>query len=195
METLVFATHNLHKLAEVSAMLRGLYNVVGLKDIGCTTAIPETGHTLLQNALQKAEYVHTHYACNCFADDTGLEVNALHGAPGVYSARYAGEQCDAEANIDKLLQALQGVVDRSAQFRTVITLIQNDNVHYFEGKVTGEILTERHGTGGFGYDAVFRPDGFEESFAQLTIKAKNNISHRGRAVAALIDFLKKNMEK
>lgn len=190
METLIIATHNKHKLQEIQEMLNGLYEVKGLTDIGCQEEIPETGTQLQENALQKACFVKEHYGYDCFADDTGLEVEALNGAPGVYSARYAGEHCSFEDNCRKMLREMDGKTNRKARFRTVIALIRNGETHYFEGIVDGEILTERHGSEGFGYDPIFRPEGYEKSFAELSLEEKNSISHRGRAVAKLIDFLK-----
>ncbi|MDO4190477.1 MAG: non-canonical purine NTP diphosphatase [Bacteroidales bacterium] len=190
METLIIATHNKHKLQEIQNILQGLYEVKGLSDIGCTDEIPETGNNLKTNALQKASYVKEHYGYDCFADDTGLEVDALNGAPGVYSARYAGEHCSFDDNVAKMLREMEGKTQRNARFCTVVALIKNGETHYFEGVVEGEILTERHGNEGFGYDPIFRPKGYEKSFAELTTEEKNAISHRGRAVAKLIDFLK-----
>lgn len=190
METLIIATHNKHKLQEIQGMLQGLFEVKGLTDIGCTEEIPETGTQLQENAWQKASFVKEHFGYDCFADDTGLEVEALNGAPGVYSARYAGEHCSFDDNVAKMLREMEGKTNRKARFRTVIALIQNGQTHYFEGIVDGEILTERHGSEGFGYDPIFRPEGYEKSFAELSLEEKNSISHRGRAVAKLIDFLK-----
>lgn len=186
---LVFATNNLHKLSEVRAILGNRFEVLSLADIDCHVDIPETADTLEGNALMKAQYIHEHYGLDCFADDTGLEVAALGGAPGVHSARYAeGPGHDAEANIDKLLLNLKGCADRQARFRTVVALILNGETHLFEGIVNGSILTERHGTGGFGYDAVFQPDGYTQTFAEMT-DVKNVISHRARAMANLAQFL------
>lgn len=190
METLIIATHNKHKLQEIQGMLQGLFEVKGLTDIGCTEEIPETGTELQENAWQKAYFVKEHFGYDCFADDTGLEVAALNGAPGVYSARYAGEHCSFDDNVAKMLREMEGKSNRKARFRTVIALIKNGETHYFEGIVDGEILTERHGSEGFGYDPIFRPEGYEKSFAELSLEEKNSISHRGRAVAKLIEFLK-----
>ncbi len=192
METLIIATHNKHKLQEIQGMLQGLFEVKGLTDIGCTDEIPETGTELQENAWQKASFVKEHFGYDCFADDTGLEVEALNGAPGVYSARYAGEHCSFDDNVEKMLREMEGKTNRKARFRTVIALIMNNETHYFEGIVDGEILTERHGSEGFGYDPIFRPEGYEKSFAELTLEEKNRISHRGRAVAKLIEFLKQH---
>lgn len=186
---LVFATNNAHKLQEVAAMLGSEYELLSLSDIGCSEDIPETADTFSGNALQKARFVREHYGYDCFADDTGLEVTALGGDPGVRSARYAGNH-DSEANMTKLLAALDGKEDRSAQFRTVIALLLNGEEHLFEGIVTGHISEQRQGDGGFGYDPIFVPDGYSESFAELGMDVKNSISHRGRAVRKLVEFLK-----
>ena len=187
---LVFATNNAHKLEEVRQILGYRFTVHSLKEIGCTEDIPETGDTFQDNALQKARYVKEHYGYDCFADDTGLEVKALGGAPGVHSARYAGDH-DSEANMTKLLQELEKKPDRSAQFRTVVALILNGQEVLFEGIVTGRIATERHyGESGFGYDPLFIPDGFTETFSQMSPENKNQVSHRGRAVRKLADYLK-----
>lgn len=189
-EKLVFATNNAHKLEEVAAMLGERIELLSLRDIGCHADIPETGKTLEENALIKARYVNEHFGTDCFADDTGLEVEALGGEPGVYSARYAGgEGHDAVANMKKLLTRLQGVDNRRARFRTVIALIRNGQTYEFEGIVNGTIITEPHGDGGFGYDPVFVPDGYSQTFAELG-DVKNHISHRARAVQKLVDFLK-----
>ena len=187
---LVFATNNAHKLEEVRQILGDRFKVLSLNDINCHEDIPETADTFQGNALQKARYVKEHYGYDCFADDTGLEVKALNGAPGVHSARYAGDH-DSEANMTKLLQELEKKSDRSAQFRTVIALILNGQEVLFEGIVTGQIATERHyGDGGFGYDPIFVPDGYTETFSQMSAQSKNLISHRGRAVRKLADYLK-----
>ena len=187
---LVFATNNAHKLEEVRQILGDRFVIRSLKEIGCTEDIPETGDTFQDNALQKARYVKEHYGYDCFADDTGLEVTALGGAPGVHSARYAGNH-DSEANMTKLLHQLEKKFDRSAQFRTVVALLLNGQEVLFEGIVTGKIATERHyGDGGFGYDPLFIPDGYSETFSQMTPESKNMVSHRGRAVRKLADYLK-----
>lgn len=187
---LVFATNNAHKLEEVRQILGDRFKVLSLNDINCHEDIPETGDTFQDNALQKARYVKEHYGYDCFADDTGLEVKALNGAPGVHSARYAGDH-DSEANMTKLLHELEKKSDRSAQFRTVVALILNGQEVLFEGIVTGHIATERHyGDGGFGYDPIFVPDGYTETFSQMSSEGKNLISHRGRAVRKLADYLK-----
>lgn len=195
---IVFATNNAHKLEEIRAILGHSHDILSLNDIQCHADIPETADTLEGNALQKARYVWDHYHLSVFADDTGLEVDALGGAPGVYSARYAGGAGhDSEANMAKLLREMHGHTDRTARFRTVIALILADgsdkgfSEHLFEGKVEGRIATERQGSEGFGYDPLFVPDGYGESFAQLGTAVKNCISHRARAVARLTDFLGK----
>ena len=191
MMELVFATNNAHKLEEVRQILGNRFKVLSLNDINCHDDIPETADTFQGNALQKARYVKEHYGYDCFADDTGLEVTALNGAPGVHSARYAGNH-DSEANMTKLLAELKEKTDRSAQFRTVIALLLNGQEVLFEGIVKGKIATERHyGDGGFGYDPLFIPEGYTETFSQMTSESKNLISHRGRAVRKLADYLKK----
>ena len=199
---IVFATNNQHKLQEIRDILGSEFEIVSLKDIGCDVDIPETGNTLEENALQKAQYVYDHYHVSCFADDTGLEVEALNGEPGVHSARYAeGTDHDSEANMAKLLRNLEGKDNRKARFRTVIALIQKQDVcpcgctsikkvNRFEGIVDGNIATEKHGTAGFGYDPIFVPEGYDKSFAELGESIKNGISHRARAVAKLAEYLK-----
>lgn len=190
MKKIVFATNNKHKLEEIREILGENFEIVSLKDIGCDVDIPETGNTLEDNALQKAEYVKQHYGLDCFADDTGLEVDALNGAPGIHSARYAeGTDHDSNANMDKLLKELGNNNNRKARFRTVIALLLNGETHLFEGIVNGKIIYEKHGTEGFGYDPIFVPDGYEQSFAELGMEIKNQISHRARAVKKLADFL------
>lgn len=186
---IVFATNNTHKLEEIRRMLRGSHQIVSLAEIGCHEDIPEEQDTLEGNALQKARYIKQHYGYDCFADDTGLEIDALGGRPGVYSARYAGEAKDSEANMRKVLAEMQGHSDRRARFRTVIALILGNEEHLFEGKVEGEILTARQGYAGFGYDPVFRPDGYDRSFAEMDPDTKNSISHRGEATRKLAAFL------
>lgn len=188
---LIFATHNQHKTIEAVEILGEAFQIKNLKDIGCLTEIPETADTLTGNALQKARYVHEHYHCNCFADDTGLEVEALDGRPGVYSARFAGEHCSYQDNVDKLLREMEGKVNRNACFKTVIALIIDDKEYLFEGRVDGYIIEQSRGTAGFGYDPVFLPEGFDQTFAEMGDEAKNAISHRGRAMRKLVDFLKK----
>lgn len=186
---LVFATHNAHKVDEVRAILPASVELVGLAALGCHDEIPETGETLRDNALQKVQYIHDRFGVDCFADDTGLEVEALDGAPGVYSARYAGEPADFAKNRAKLLSALAGISNRRAQFRTVVSLILNDKTYFFEGIVTGRIIAEERGVGGFGYDSVFVPDGYDKTFAELPAAVKNSISHRARAMEQLNNFL------
>ena len=186
---IVFATNNTHKLEEIRRMLRGSHQIVSLAEIGCHEDIPEEQDTLEGNALQKARYIKQHYGYDCFADDTGLEIDALGGRPGVYSARYASEAKDSEANMRKVLAEMQGHSDRRARFRTVIALILGNEEHLFEGKVEGEILTARQGSAGFGYDPVFRPDGYDRSFAEMDPDTKNSISHRGEATRKLAAFL------
>lgn len=190
MRRLIFATNNKHKVEEVRAALGGAVEIVTLAEAGLSGEIPETADTLQGNSLQKAQWVWERTHCDCFADDTGLEVEALHGAPGVYSARYAGEHCSFDDNIDKLLAALNGESNRRADFRTVICLIEDGTPRYFEGRVDGQILTERHTNGeGFGYDPVFMPDRFAVSFAEMPLDVKNSISHRGLAVKQLAEYL------
>lgn len=204
---IVFATNNQHKLSEIRSILGESIEVLSLKDIGCDVDIPETGKTLEENALQKAQYVYDHYHISVFADDTGLEVDALNGAPGIYSARYASMEAgaheashDAEANMSRLLRELGENNNRRARFRTVIALILKKDVcpcgctsikeiHQFEGIVEGQIIKERRGGEGFGYDPIFQPDGYEETFAELGMEIKNHISHRARAVKKLADSL------
>ena len=199
---IVFATNNQHKLDEIRGILGDGFEIVSLNDIGCHEDIPETGKTLEENALQKAQYVYEHYHVNCFADDTGLEVDALNGAPGVYSARYAGgEGHDSEANMTKLLHELGNNNNRKARFRTVIALIEKKDmcpcgctsvkkVHQFEGIVNGEIIRERRGGEVFGYDPIFQPEGYDKTFAELGMDIKNTISHRARATQKLAEYLK-----
>lgn len=186
---IVFASNNAHKLEEVRSKLPKEFIVLSLKDVLGDVDIPETGLTLDENASIKSRYVFERTGKNCFSDDTGLEIAALNGEPGVYSARYAGEGCTFQDNMDKVLRNLEGKQDRSACFRTVISLILNGEEHFFEGRVDGEILKEEHGEKGFGYDPIFRPAGFEKSFAEMTINQKNEISHRGLAVQKLVEFL------
>ncbi len=189
---LVFATNNAHKLEEIKSILGDKVEILSLADIDCHADIPETADTLEGNARQKAMYVYTHYGMDCFADDTGLEVDALGGAPGVHSARYASEKGhDSQANMEKLLREMEEKNDRKAQFRTIISLIEKGEEKQFEGIVRGEILRERKGNAGFGYDPVFRPEGYDKTFAELGNEIKNKISHRARAVAALCEYLSK----
>lgn len=186
---LVFATNNRHKLEEIQNLLGNKIKLLSLKDISFFEEIPEDYDTLKENAQQKAWYIYDRYKLNCFADDTGLEIDYLNGAPGVLSARYAGESCSFEDNIVKTLKELDGVENRKARFRTVISLILDGKEHYFEGAVDGEILAEKQGDSGFGYDPIFRPVGFDKSFAEMDMDEKNKISHRGRAAQKLVDFL------
>ena len=187
---LVFATRNPGKVREIAQMLSDQYDIVGLDDIGCTEDIPETAPTIPGNAIQKAEYVLERYGVPCFADDTGLEVAALNGAPGVHTARYAGDAKDADANMAKLLEALDGATDRSARFRTVIAWTSSEGTRTFEGICEGHIAAERSGADGFGYDPIFVPAGGDLTFAEMDADAKNAISHRGLAVRAMVAELK-----
>lgn len=186
---ILFASNNSHKVEEVRAKLAPRFNVRSLRDVVGDVDIPETGITLEENAAIKARYLFERTGMDCFADDTGLEINSLNGEPGVYSARYAGEGCSFDDNMDKVLRNLEGHSDRSARFRTVICLIYKGSEYFFEGEVKGEMLRERVGEKGFGYDPIFRPEGYEETFAQMSMEHKNTISHRGRAVEKLVGFL------
>lgn len=186
---LVFATHNHNKLREIQLLVPKQIALVSLDEIGCHEPIPETSDTLEGNAKLKADFVFKKYGLPCFADDTGLLVNALDGAPGVYSARYAGESNNADANMNKLLKNLEGIKDRTAHFKTVIVLNLTDNTQYFEGSVQGEIVNEKRGEEGFGYDPIFQPAGYDKTFAELPLSLKNKISHRGIAFSRLIEFL------
>lgn len=188
MKKLIFATHNPNKLAEIKREVNSV-EVIGLKEMGIHEDIAETGTTLEENALIKSQYIYQKTGLSCFADDTGLEVDTLDGKPGVYSARYAGEHATAEENMLKLLSEMEGQKNRNAHFRTVISLILNGKEYYFEGQVEGEILHQKTGVDGFGYDPIFKPIGFDQSFAQMTMALKNEISHRGVAVKKLIHFL------
>ena len=190
---LIFATHNRHKVSEVQAMLPAGIHVRSLSDLGCDEDIPETADTLQGNALQKAQFVHERYYCNCFADDTGLEIDALDGRPGVYSARYAGEGCSFDDNVRKVLAELENVplAQRTARFRTVVALILDGRTYFFEGKVEGLMTLERHGVEGFGYDPIFLPEGYGQTFAEMDASEKNRISHRGRAMAKMVGFLER----
>ncbi|NPA36695.1 MAG: non-canonical purine NTP diphosphatase [Chlorobi bacterium] len=187
---LVFATNNQHKLLEIRKIIGDSFNLLSLKDINCFDEIPETGNSLEANASQKSRFVYEKYGLNCFADDTGLEVEALNGAPGVYSARYAGEEKNALKNMKKLLSELNGIENRKARFRTVISLIINGEEKLFEGIVTGKITDKESGTKGFGYDPIFIPDGYNITFAEMDLQTKNKISHRARAVEKLANYLK-----
>lgn len=186
---LCFATNNAHKLEEIQAILGDSFELLSLKDINCTEELPETGNTLEANSLQKAQHLYDYYQVDCFADDSGLEVNALGGEPGVDSAHYAGPQRSHADNINLLLKNLADKTDRSAQFRTVITLIQNGEVSQFEGSIKGQIIRELRGTEGFGYDPIFVPEGYDTTFAEMSLTEKGEISHRARAFGKLIAFL------
>ena len=190
MNKLVFATNNKHKLEELRAIVGDKYEILGLRDIGCDVDIPETATTLEGNALIKAQFVKEHYGYDCFADDTGLEVEALDGAPGVYSARYSGPECDSAKNMALLLQNMADKDNRKARFRTVIALVKGEDTMLFEGIVEGAILREGAGENGFGYDPIFEPEACGLSFAQMESTSKNAISHRGRATQKLINYLK-----
>jgi XTP/dITP diphosphohydrolase len=187
---IVFATNNPNKLKEIQSLMPAGIEIISLKDIGCTEDIPETGETLEANAFQKARYLKEHYGYDCFADDTGLEIESLNRAPGVYSARYAGPERSAEANMAKILSELDGKENRKAQFRTAIALILNGKEQLFEGKVEGHISETKQGEEGFGYDPIFLPKNYQRSFAQMSMDEKGTISHRGRAVRKLVDFLR-----
>lgn len=188
MRTLVFATNNQHKLEEVQAIVGNNFELKSLKDIGCEADIPETGTTFEENASQKSRYIFDHFGLDCFSDDSGLEVDALNGEPGVYSAHYSGTR-DTEANMQLVLDKLGSNRDRRARFRCVISLILNGTEHFFEGSVEGTITTGRSGKSGFGYDPVFRPLGHNETFSEMSAQEKNQISHRGRAMEKLVEFL------
>jgi XTP/dITP diphosphohydrolase len=188
---LVFATNNLNKLKELQEMLGDHFELLSLADINCTDEIPEDYETLEENARQKAQYIYEKYNVNCFADDTGLEIKALNNEPGVYSARYAGEAKDAKANMKKVLEKLDGENERQARFRTVVSLFLDDKEFQFEGIVDGNILETERGLDGFGYDPIFQPEGYNISFAEMEMGEKNKISHRGRAVQKLVEFLLK----
>jgi XTP/dITP diphosphohydrolase len=186
---IVFASNNAHKVEEVRAKLPASFKVLSLREVIGDVDIPETGTTLDANAAIKARYLYERTGKNCFADDTGLEITALDGEPGVYSARYAGEGCSFDDNMNKVLRNMAGKADRSARIRTVICLILDGKEHYFSGEVKGQMLEQRVGEKGFGYDPIFRPDGHAETFAQMSMEQKNTISHRGKAVAQLVEFL------
>ena len=185
---IVFATGNPNKLNEIKSAINS-FEIIALKDLRITEEIPETGDTLKKNALQKAKYIHDKTGLDCFSDDTGLEIEAINNRPGVYSAMYAGPECNAENNIRKVLKELEGKTNRNAQFKTVIALILQGKECFFEGVVSGEVLKEKTGKDGFGYDPIFRPIGYKESFAEMSIAQKNEISHRGLAVKKLVKFL------
>jgi XTP/dITP diphosphohydrolase len=189
MEQLLFVTHNAHKSEEVKAIVGNNFEVMNLSEINFFDEIPETGNTFKENALQKAKFLHDKLGCNCFADDTGLEVDALNGEPGVYSARYAGEPSNTQRNIEKLLENLKGKKNRKAQFTTVIAVILNNEIYFFEGAISGQIIDNQRGEGGFGYDSVFIPDGYDKTFAELPAEVKNSISHRAVAMQKFKEFI------
>ena len=186
---IVFATNNPNKIFEIQSMMPENISIISLDEIGCTEEVPETENTIEKNAIQKANYISEKYNCNCFADDTGLEVKILNNEPGVYSARYAGNQRNADDNMDKLLSNLKNETDRKAQFKTVICLNLDGKQYLFTGIAKGEITLSKSGNLGFGYDPIFRPDGFQETFAEISLVLKNKISHRGKATQQLIEFL------
>lgn len=192
MVKLCFATNNPHKIEEISKILGGQFKIQSLKEIGCDQDLPENQDTLEGNSLEKAKFIYHTYKQPCFADDTGLELDALNGKPGVLSARYAGEKKNSDDNIDLLLKNLKGITDRSARFRTVITLINSKGTKQFVGIVEGHIMYERRGTKGFGYDSIFVPEGYNKTFAELSMEEKNRISHRGMAFKKLVQYLKAN---
>jgi len=189
MHNLIFATNNLNKIKEIKYAISD-FDIMGLLDLNITEEIPETGNSLNANALQKARYIHQKTGLDCFADDTGLEIEALDGRPGVYSARYAGPERNPEKNIKRVLEELKGSKNRKAQFNTIIALIIDGKEYFFEGKVEGEILKEKQGLDGFGYDPIFRPFGYDQSFAEMSLELKNKISHRGLAIKKLLEFLR-----
>lgn len=189
MAQIIFATNNPHKLEEIQNILANQFNVKGLREIGFEGDIPETGTTLTENASIKSHFIFDRHHIDCFSDDTGLEIDALDDRPGVYSARYAGEDGNAKRNINKILRELRGIENRTAQFRTVISLIMGGKEYFFEGKVKGKIIENEKGTAGFGYDPVFIPDGYDQTFAELPSGVKNKISHRANAMKKLVDFL------
>ncbi|GAB2987139.1 non-canonical purine NTP diphosphatase [Mucilaginibacter puniceus] len=189
MQQLVFTTNNIHKLEEVAAKIKGSIQLASLNDIGCHDDIEETGTTFSQNASIKSHYIYNKYHLNCFGDDSGLEIDALGGEPGVYSARYAGEHGNHAANNQKVLHKLSSATNRKARFRTVISLIWNGEEHFFEGTVEGSIRHELSGAAGFGYDPIFQPDGYTKTFAEMSLEEKNTISHRAKAMEKLLDFL------
>lgn len=189
---IVFATNNKHKLNEIRKITEGKIEILSLSDIHCHEEIPETGTTLEENALMKAQFIKDKFGFDCFADDTGLEVDALDGTPGVYSSRYAGEACNPQDNMEKMLRVLKGKKNRKARFRTVIALLLKGKQHFFEGAINGEIIEEKRGTAGFGYDPIFLPVGYDKTFAELGNGEKNRISHRAVATHKLVEFLLSN---
>lgn len=193
MKKIVFATNNKHKLIEIRNILGGDFEILSLEDIGYYDDIPETGDTLAENASQKSHTIYNQFKLDCFSDDTGLDIHALNGEPGVYSARYAGENASYDDNVNKVLNELNGINNRQAAFRTVISLILDGKEFQFEGRVSGQITKEKHGTDGFGYDPVFQPDGFDITFAEMSQETKNKISHRGKATEKLVAFLNEQL--
>ena len=190
---LVFATNNQHKLDEIKNILNDRLDLLSLKDLNINEDIPEDQNSMEENAARKALFIYNKHKVDCFADDTGLEIEALNGEPGVYSARYAGDQCNFEDNINKVLQKLQGIKNRKARFRTVISLVENGHIVNFEGSVNGKILNKKRGIHGFGYDPIFQPDGYKQTFAEMTMNEKNKISHRAKAIEKLVNyFFRKN---
>ena len=194
MPTYIFATNNKHKLEEVQYILKDIVRISGLDELGFSDEIPEEQETLNGNAAQKAMFIYNKFGVNCFADDTGLEIEALNGEPGVYSARFAGENCTFDDNINLVLKKMTGMRNRKARFRTVIALVEAGNVLFFEGAINGTIITEKRGNKGFGYDPVFIPEGFDRTFAEMSMNEKNSVSHRAKAVAALYNYLKSKNE-
>jgi XTP/dITP diphosphohydrolase len=191
---IIFATNNSYKLEEIRSAVRGDFTITGLAENGIKDEIPETRDTLEGNAIEKAEYIYTKYGLNCFADDTGLEVEALGGKPGVYSARYAGPQCSSRDNVKKLLEEMEGTDNRNARFRTVIAFIEEGEIRIFEGTIYGSITRETHGSKGFGYDPVFLPENSDRTFAEMSLEMKNQISHRSRAVEKFVTYLSANVK-
>lgn len=191
MKSFVFATNNKHKLEEIAHAVGDQFKIISLDELGCYEDIPETAPTLAGNALQKARYIFDKFKVDCFADDTGLEIEALDGRPGVYSARYAGEEKNSEANMNKVIKELENSANRNAQFKTVVALIINGEEHLFEGVVEGSIIDDKRGAAGFGYDPIFIPNGYSTTFAEMNLDEKNKISHRARATVKLVEFLNK----
>ena len=189
MDQIIFVTHNKHKSEEIKNIIGNSFEIKNLSDINITEEIPETGNTVKENALQKAKYLHDKLGCNCFADDTGLEVDSLNGEPGVFSARYAGEPSNSQRNIEKLLNNLQGKKNRTAQFTTVIAVILDHKTYFFEGSISGQIIDTQRGDGGFGYDSIFIPNGYDKTFAELPTEVKNSISHRALAMQKFKEFI------
>jgi XTP/dITP diphosphohydrolase len=195
MRKIIFATNNKHKLEEVKAILKNDFEIISLSEIGCNEEIPETADTLEGNAALKAKFVFERYGIDCFADDTGLEIEALNGRPGVYSARYAGVPSNSNNNLMKVLKEMEGQTNRNARFRTVICFIENAKYHYFEGIIKGKIAENPQGTHGFGYDPIFIPDGYDKSFAAMNLDTKNSISHRALAIRKFTNYLKQSEDE